>query len=481
LNNPTEKKMGQPDWKERPNGAVLALKGSRYRVKSNNEKNQYFIQIPTDNQGKPFRPARFGLMGSAWLGSGMKMSGGLSSGHANYNPADKQTTNELIDALKQGHYGEPAETYYNHVTELPSVTKGVDMAISVFKSRTGMEDIVKRLWQGNEDDLIRVGVEGLYGFTGDPAFQVGYVSDEEIMRFLKKDPDLDLSRERDRMDDEAWGGQSKIRGGNTIHAHLARAGYDEEQSRQIIRQVIHAMKSGTPLIHLGHLGQKVEQAFGKGAFLARYRAVAKHVLTYMSKVVDKARKEKTIEFSKFEKPGEEGKSRAFDPTTSDRGQSDVGREVQGPKSIVKPKELLQTGKQVVAGAPQVPPTPIAQPEEPKPSTGFFNKMTNHYEPPVQVNQQPPPTTVNPKGSVVRSKLAALLGKPAKNETLDNLIQWRLKKEMSVVYDPKVKVKIGCGFNWEGAPGSLSGTNISGDANTAKSDPTGKKNVRKQSK
>lgn len=45
-------------------------------------------------------------------------------------------------------------------------------------------------------------------------------------------------------------------------------------------------------------------------------------------------------------------------------------------------------------------------------------------------------------------------------------------ETFCVYDPKVKVKKGCGFNWWGDVGAPFGVEIGGEVETANSDPDG---------
>ena len=51
-----------------------------------------------------------------------------------------------------------------------------------------------------------------------------------------------------------------------------------------------------------------------------------------------------------------------------------------------------------------------------------------------------------------------------------------------VYDPKVPVRDGGGFNWWGAVGHPLGISIKGDADTSKKDPIGKgKHGRKRKK
>ena len=63
---------------------------------------------------------------------------------------------------------------------------------------------------------------------------------------------------------------------------------------------------------------------------------------------------------------------------------------------------------------------------------------------------------------------------SKSVSLRGYKQWL--SEMAgtgAIYDPKVKLKDGCGFNWWGAAGAPGGVSISGDADTSKVDPTGK--------
>lgn len=72
-----------------------------------------------------------------------------------------------------------------------------------------------------------------------------------------------------------------------------------------------------------------------------------------------------------------------------------------------------------------------------------------------------------------------LAKYENRKRFSSYMQWL--KETEVVYDPRVKPKDGCGFNYWGAPGKLGGVSITGEPDTAKTDPTGKKgsNARKR--
>jgi hypothetical protein len=73
-----------------------------------------------------------------------------------------------------------------------------------------------------------------------------------------------------------------------------------------------------------------------------------------------------------------------------------------------------------------------------------------------------------------SAMNDLLGIKRREHTmLKGYDQWLAEQGGGAVYDPKVKVKDGGGFNWWGAVGDPLGVSISGKADTAKSDPTGK--------
>ncbi len=104
-------------------------------------------------------------------------------------------------------------------------------------------------------------------------------------------------------------------------------------------------------------------------------------------------------------------------------------------------------------------------------------------------QPPTPTTpVTPERQIDKAallqKLQLFKAKNApKTEAFTSFRTWQnlFIKEMtgtSAVYDKKFrKPKAGTGFNWWGAPGNIGGTSISGDVETANSDPDGTKGIK----
>lgn len=146
---------------------------------------------------------------------------------------------------------------------------------------------------------------------------------------------------------------------------------------------------------------------------------------------------------------------------------------------IQPDAAKPVTPQVTAGAqqrqPKSKPAPQAQtnfndPLDDVPSRPLTPVPTQvtagaQQAPPVQ---RKPVTLQAPPGYALSADLDGLLDNYIIPPELNNILD-----EISVVYDPIKKPKNGCGFNWEGAPGKLGGTSISGGANTAKTDPTGK--------
>lgn len=127
-------------------------------------------------------------------------------------------------------------------------------------------------------------------------------------------------------------------------------------------------------------------------------------------------------------------------------------------------------------------------------TSLFATKLGH-DPKFAKEVEPTPSTLPPKQKEVQPNQATsrppmppkpidldLFGKPRakpRTDIFDSYIprlkgfnQW-LHEQGGAVYDPNVKIKDGCGFNWWGAAGNPTGVSISGNADTAKSDPTGK--------
>lgn len=159
---------------------------------------------------------------------------------------------------------------------------------------------------------------------------------------------------------------------------------------------------------------------------------------------------------------------------------------QEPKSTLSPENLERLHK-ILSKKPKdfavnQPVNPVQKPtqiasigtQETKP-TQIASMSTQDYV-------QEPKSTLSPENL---ERLRKILSKKPNNqkklEHFKGFDQWRKMQEMigtSVVFDSKKsKPKDGDGFNWWGAPGNLGGTLISGEANTSKSDPNGKKGLR----
>ena len=99
----------------------------------------------------------------------------------------------------------------------------------------------------------------------------------------------------------------------------------------------------------------------------------------------------------------------------------------------------------------------------------FSAAPQIFTPPVA-----PATKAQPDRRTQHNSMNDLLGIKRREHTiLKGYDQWFAEQGGGAVYDPKVKAKDGGGFNWWGAVGDPLGVSISGKADTAKSDPTGK--------
>lgn len=475
-----ERETGVPHWTGREYG-ILSQKGSRYKIALEDDGN-YYINIPTDKAGKPFKAADFGALGNSMLSGGIRMSGGLAGGHVDYNPTGPETLEKLIDALQKGMYGEKGGA--SNALELPSIVKGCATARQWFDRKFAGSS--KQYWP-EDTHLLQYGLEGLRGFAGDPAFQVGYITDKELEAFLNREADDEIRKEMERLEDEEeYGGLMGYKGGKGIHAQLFRAGHKEEDVRQaIVQDVMDKIHDKVPLIDMGEWGEKVSAAFGKNAFGARIKAIANYVFGAMKKEASKEAEHirHTKSFSSLGGTNADGDEGSYEAGDRNYDADDRGREVIDGKQVMRPRDLmtqfgipepedeegLSTGgasqKQTVSPPPAANVSPVGSNV-----TAGASKFASRYggtPAPQPAAQEPvtPPAPVNKYASRYAPKTEGRLRAYG---------QW-LREMTSAVYDPKKrKPRKGAGFNWEGTPGNVGGTSISGEADTAKSDPTGKK-------
>jgi hypothetical protein len=272
------------------------------------------------------------------------------------------------------------------------------------------------------------------------------------------------------------------KGGKGIHAQLFRTGHKEEEVRQaIIDDVMEKIRDKVPLIDMGEWGEKVSVAFGKNAFGARVKAVANYVFGAMKKEAGKEAEHvrKTKSFSSLGGTNADGEEGHYDAGSRGFEGGTEGREVLDGKKVVRPGELRtqfnipdvedEPENLTTAGGPAkktVSPPP-AQSVAPMGSALAANtsKYASHYE---GQPAAPTPAPAPAPGGKYASRYKV------EGFKLRTYGQW-LREMTSAVYDPKKrKPRKGAGFNWEGTPGNVGGTSISGEADTAKTDPTGKK-------
>lgn len=266
LNSPQERQAGVPDFEGRGVG-YLSLKGSRYRIQKEKD-GKFYLHVPVNRKGKPFKPADYGLVGKGWLAAGKhSFHGGIGSNHVNVNPAGAKSWSTLLAKLQQGELGEPGETF-GDPTELPSVKTGVNAAKSYFAKKNNPE-ILNSLDQSEIDNW---GVEGLKAFSGDPAFQVGYVTQQEWEEVLGWELNKEIENEED------WGE------GRGLIAYMIRNGITNvEHQEKAIKYVMNSFGK-EPIVPL-HVFSELPQilaAFGENAFRARARAVRTYVFSKLN-------------------------------------------------------------------------------------------------------------------------------------------------------------------------------------------------------
>jgi hypothetical protein len=113
------------------------------------------------------------------------------------------------------------------------------------------------------------------------------------------------------------------------------------------------------------------------------------------------------------------------------------------------------------GASQKPEQKSPNPYDP--DTYLSQKSPDPYDPDTYLSQKSP----NPYDP------DTYLNRKMETTNLLGYRQWLSETGTGAVYDPKVPVRNGGGFNWWGAAGNPLGVCISGEADTAKTDPTGK--------
>lgn len=516
LMTPRERELGHPDFLKRGYG-ILSLKGSRFKVERDDNDGKFYLHVPIDKDGKPFKPAARGAIGTAMLGGGARFSGGLGGGHIAFNPAGKKTWKQLLSMLMQGGLGEKGSA--DNEFEISSIRDAVNSARNYFDNKKGPKASYKDF--ETDYELAEWGLEALKGFSGDPAFQIGYVSKEEIENLLKWDPDQQYQAELLE--------PGKGKGINALlHRHTE---LDPDLHGPIIQDVLQRVGKH-PIIDISDWDEPIRKAFYENGYKARVRFMTNAILARMlKKVKDEGGNNRAVTFGSMSKPDGEG-SGSVDFGTKAQVRS-RGEWEDDPKDV---KVMTAADVRKLAGVqnPEILPDMIAKPKKPTlgvqqpvptpdrpapmPDNPFINMLTQAIGPSTQKpkstaqaprpvppaqaasaapamnfmdllgqelskSSQPksiPQTAPQPKPIAPDQGMSFmdLLAKQLREaEIFRSYSIWKKLRETEMVFDPKVKVKDGCGFNYEGAPGTVA-VSASGEADTAKTDPTGQKGIKR---
>jgi hypothetical protein len=470
-----------------------------------------WLLVPVDRKGKPVKLARWGATGSAMLAGGHKHMGGVGTGagHVETRPAGTKTWAQLRQLLLQGGLGEnPAEDFgkvhYADETELPSVKESVTRAERLF----GLKH--NRKWP-EVSQLYMWGIEALRSFSGDPAFQVGLLTDKQIEAELNWDEE----KRRSKGEQKGWG----------IRVLLSNAGVnDPDQQVQLIDLMHQHGTLGGVIDQFSMLTPELLGAFGENAKYYRVRKMSQYIFTRMNEEYKKEQKRGSLtSLDAAIGGGDGGRTTSAAANVSKKGFGG-GTGNDGEMRVITSDELRKN-----SGLPDLPPDekyvprhkgPVIPSQEPIPDTSGKKRAPRQS---TQGGNQPAPVApattpaFYPKApqkpvalsidddSELDNLFAQVKGSPPQipqkpvalsiddDPELDNLfrgigttkklehLDWRTYykkfKETSAVYDSKVKPRNGSGFNWWGAVGNLGGTSISGGADTAKTDPVGKKGTK----
>ncbi|MHA2433495.1 MAG: hypothetical protein ACXADO_09735, partial [Candidatus Thorarchaeota archaeon] len=475
-----ESKVGKPDW----NHPMRQKKGAKlvYKQGSNihdvlsvemGEDGRLYIGVPQD-YGEPGTESDEKQRGM--LMGGGKFSASQGKGHVPNNPLRyEKDWKKLTDELLMGKYGEPGGPY-NDLDQLPCVKKGIQVGYHFLAATPGVADVLPRPgdWEEKNDvsggDYLRWAIEGLKSLSADPAFKYGYLGKEveEILKF-DREKEMKLVKAREAEPDPT--AKSKMAHGKGIYALIYKHTRIEDTAEQnrIVQQVEDAIAQGADWDALERiLPESVMDAIGENAFMARVRAVSQMISKRGHAIFYRVKKAGTIsgEILRGDQQDQEGRGGDWMDQQKDlRGQQLAIRDKsqwrgdeRGPVSTNWLRQRARVGPTTTVATPGTPEEP-AKPEPAmgpaaaaKPATGGL------------VKRKPSPPGQSPLGGLVRRN---------KMQKESRFMSW--KEYTSVVYDPKVKVKDGCGFNvWGAAPTSHPlGVSIAGDANTSKTDPIGK--------
>jgi hypothetical protein len=511
-----EVEAGKPDWGHplrQAKGAKLVYQqgDNKYDVVNviMSQDGQLMFMVPMD-QGTPGTGAEYDaeqqtmLMGGGRRG---RITASQGKGHIESNPLRNEKAWEALkQELFQGKYGEPGGPYHD-IHELPCVNQGIKIGYNYAARVPGMTEILPApgSWEEKEisqNDYLAWAGEGLRGLSGDRAFKFGYLGKEvEKILGFNREEELEKHLAKEREPDPKV--KKTMRGGYGIYVLLHKQGIeDPDEQDQIVQQVQEAIAQGADWDALAQvLPENILKAIGNNAYMARVRAISKMVRVRAYEVFYKMKKKKALSGETLKGDQEDGEGRGVDWTDlaqekalKGKGGRDMEAVRQGVKDksqytdrdvmgVMSDEEKRRRAGLTTPATPGPAPPPKSEPAIPNRVTAATPGPAPAPKPepamgPAAATQPSQPTqstggAQSTGGLVRRSRPLGGLVRRNKMQKESRFMSW--KEYTSVVYDPKVKVKDGCGFNvWGAAPTSHPlGVSIAGDANTSKKDPTGK--------
>jgi hypothetical protein len=309
---------------------VLGLGTDRFVVTSNN--GQFFLWVPKGTAGNKFSPAPYGEMGGTMLSGGVMHSGGRMRGHMIASPAGKQTYENLLTLLMQGFLGEKGGA--SNEADLPSVVNGAAKGLYHFRNRrnSAITDAQLKQW---EPMCLQWAVEGLRAFSGDIAFQIGYITPDEIRRLLGWDEEEEQNKFEKGMyiqdpdtgetvmnpewePGDGWGIQA------LLAKHAMASSEDQPQIYKDMISALDAMKKAGPIIDYSKIPAEFQKVLGENAYMARVRFVSKYVAAKLSAAHDKDKKIASKERAAVERTAD-GETRHRDLSAGDDKRRDMDR------------------------------------------------------------------------------------------------------------------------------------------------------------
>lgn len=479
------------------------------------------------------RPMLLGGKGTN-ISGGENLGIGDENPSQNWEELEKQLLNGEIGEkydLKgdEGDEGEYSKSF-GDVHALPSVKSGISTSLRHALTWSYQDYVPQNRGDKDKlighDDLLRWAVKALWNFSGDQAFHFGYLTDEDFEGILKWDQEGQRVGSSQKPDEDIFDTE-----GQGIWSLLQKAGIsDSNKQKKYVAKVVKLMKGGGVWEDLKDLGlpENVIASIGRNAKHARIRQVTKFVDANIQKEVNERRKsrvksatdvagkpvdsderqgtedalQKGVAVSRLPKQIEiepnpmspEGlRAGHIDPRQQNPDVATTRIPDRVPDKLTEPQTIAAQGIDEPAApvrpapvrpAPKIAPVRVAA----QGTDDFFNSIKEPETAPVvrpvsqpklarqPIARKPPPTQVLQGDDWWDSVKERSQGNDFLNALNERLLNYKIWREMAgtgAVYDG-TPPKDGGGFNWWGTVGHPLGVSISGDADTSKEDPTGKK-------